>query len=485
MIRRVQEEDEVEEQYLPSPTEGALDLDHLSPDQQAAIKRLCASHLFKEQPGRTQLVSHHVGLCEGAAPRRMSYRIPERLLDGLRKETDQMLAMGIIETSNSEWCSPIVLVPKKDGSLRFCVDFRYLNSVSKFDSYPTPRIDDLIDSLGPAKWVTTLDLSKGYWQVPLSDSTRELTAFRTPWGLFQFSVMPFGLHGAAATFQRLMNQVLEGTQGYAAAYLDDVIVYSASWAEHLQHLSEVFKRIENAGLTINPAKCTIAEKEAEYLGYVIGGGVIRPQVQKLEAIQQCPLPQTKTQVRSFLGMAGWYRRFVPNFADRAAALTDLTRKSSPVQVRWTEPAKKAFEDIQNALCNEPVLYCPDFEKTFVLQTDASDTGLGAVLLQGEPDERHPVAYISRKLYPREARYSTIEKECLAVKWALDAFRYYLLGREFRLETDHRPLQWMDRMRDSNARITRWYLSMQPFRFSVHHIPGRDNATADFLSRLPA
>ena len=333
--------------------------------------------------------------------------------------------------------------------------------------------------------MTTLDLKKGYWQVPLSDAARELTAFRTPWGLFQFSVMPFGLHGAPATFQRLMDQVLTGTNGYAGAYLDDVIVYSSSWEEHLQHLQDVLQRIEAAGLTINPAKCAVAKRETEYLGYVIGGGVIKPQVQKLEAIQKCPLPQTKTQVRSFLGMAGWYRRFVPNFSVRAAALTDLTRKSCPVQVQWSEEARMAFQDIQTALCNEPVLYCPNFDQQFVLQTDASNTGVGAVLLQGEPGHRHPVAYISRKLFPREVRYSTVEKECLAVKWALDAFRYYLLGREFLLETDHRPLQWMDRMRDSNARITRWYLSMQPYRFSISHVPGRDNTTADFLSRLPA
>ena len=485
MIRQVPDEDEVEEQYLPLPSEGALELSHLSPTQQADIQVLCRPVLFEEKPGRTSLVEHQITLCEGAESRRRSYRIPERLLTTLKEEVDQMLAMGIIEPSKSEWCSPVVLVPKKDGSLRFCVDFRYLNSVSKFDSYPAPRIDDLIDSLGSAKWLTTIDLVKGYWQVPLNKSVKELTAFRTPWGLFHFSVMPFGLHGAPATFQRLMDQVLVGTNGYAAAYLDDVIIYSSSWEEHLTHLTEVLLRIESAGLTINPAKCAIAKKETEYLGYVIGGGLIKPQVQKLAAIQNCPLPQNKTQVRSFLGMAGWYRRFVPNFSLRAAALTDMTRKNCPVQVQWSGEAKEAFYDIKNVLCNEPVLYCPDFEKKFVLQTDASDLGLGAVLLQGEPDQQHPVAYISRKLFPREVRYSTVEKECLAVKWALDAFRYYLLGREFLLETDHRPLQWMDRMRDSNARITRWYLSMQPYRFIINHIPGRNNTTADFLSRLPA
>lgn len=183
-------------------------------------------------------------------------------------------------------------------------------------------------------------------------------------------------------------------------------------------------------------------------------------------------------------MANWYRRFVPNFSVRAAVLTDLTRKNCPNQIRWMEETKKAFQDIKNALCQGPVLRCPDFDRPFILQTDASDVGVGAVLLQGTQEDRHPVAYISRKLFPREVRYSTVEKECLAVKWALDTLKYYLLGREFVLETDHKALQWMNRMKDSNARITRWYLSVQPYRFSIQHVPGRDNATADFLSRLP-
>ncbi len=216
------------------------------------------------------MVEHDIVLCEGAISRRRSYRVPERLLTSLKEELDQMLTMNIIEPSRSDWCSPVVLVPKKDGSLRFCVDFRYLNSVSRFDSYPTPRIDELVDRLGKAKWITTIDLCKGYWQVPLSIQSKELTAFRTPWGLFQFSVMPFGLHGVPASFQRLMDCVLSGLSDYVSAYLDDIIIYSSSWEQHLQHLKNVFQRIQEAGLSINSSKCAIAKKETEYLGYVVG-----------------------------------------------------------------------------------------------------------------------------------------------------------------------------------------------------------------------
>ena len=482
LIRAVEEEEEGDDQCLPSPAPAELNLSHLSTDQQKQVKALCNSQTFQEYPGRTTIVEHDIVLTEKADVKRMSYRIPQSLLSSLKKEVDLMLSLGIIEDSKSEWCNPVVLVPKKDDTIRFCIDFRYLNDVSKFDSYPTPRIDDLIERLGKAKYLTTIDLCKGYWQVPLSERSRELTAFRTQWGLFQFTVLPFGLHGAPATFQRLMDQVLRGCYDYACAYLDDVVIFSATWEEHLQHLGEVLGRIQSAGLTINPAKCVFARDETEYLGFVIGKGVIKPQVHKVHAISSSPLPHTKTQLRSFLGMAGFYSRFIPNMSDRAAILTDMTRKMCPNRLQWTDESISAFKDIQQALGKNPVLHSPDFDKPFILQTDASDRGIGAVLLQGPPEDQHPLAFISRKLEPREVRYSTVEKEALAIKWALDSFKYYLLGREFIIQTDHKALQWMQRMKDTNGRITRWYLAMQPFRFTVQHIPGKLNVTSDYLSR---
>lgn len=255
-------------------------------------------------------------------------------------------------------------------------------------------------------------------------------------GLFQFTVLPFGLHGAPATFQRLMDQVLHDCSDFAAAYLDDIVIHSNTWEEHVGHLRTVLDHLHSAGLTVNPSKCVFAAAETEYLGQVIGKGVIRPQVSKIEAMESSPLPQTRKQLRSFLGMAGFYRRFIPQFSNRAALLTDLTGSRSPNYIQWTEAAVAAFHDIQQSLSKQPVLYSPNFDEPFILQTDASDRGLGAVLLQETMEGRHPVAYISRKLFPREVRYSTVEKETLAIKWALDSFRYYLLGRDFTLETDH-------------------------------------------------
>ena len=222
----------------------------------------------------------------------------------------------------------------------------------------------------------------------------------------------------------------------------------------------------------------------KYLGHILGRGVIRPQKDKVQAVQECQRPKTQKDVRSFLGLVGWYRRFVPDFARRAAPLTDLTRKSGFAKIQWGEEQERAFLDLKGALCKDPVLQSPDFEQHFTVQTDASGVGLGAVLLQGEGDNMKPVAYVSRKLFPRETRYASVELECLAVKWALDTLKYYLLGRDFTLETDHRALRWLGSMKDSNARITRWFLALQPFRFTVQYRAGRQNTEADFLSRHP-
>ena len=243
-------------------------------------------------------------------------------------------------------------------------------------------------------------------------------------------------------------------------------------------------RIQKAGLTVHPKKCDFVKSEVRYLGYVLGRGLIKPQKEKVQAIQDCPQPQTQKDVQSFLGLVGWYRRFVADFSTRAAPLSDLTRKSGSSRLQWGAEQERAFSDLKGALCQGPVLQSPDFDKPFTVQTDASGIGLGAVLLQGEGADQRPVAFISRKLFPRETRYAAVELECLAIKWALDTLRYYLLGRDFKLETDHRALQWLGRMKDSNARITRWFLALQPYRFQVQYRAGKQNVVADFLSRHP-
>ncbi|KAL1263611.1 hypothetical protein QQF64_006350 [Cirrhinus molitorella] len=342
-----------------------------------------------------------------------------------------------------------------------------------------PRVDELIERLGKAKYLTTLDLCKGYWQVPLTDSAKNLTAFRVPSGLFHFKYMPFGPHGAA-TFQRLVDRVLQGLDNCAAAYIDDIVIFSETWEQHLGHLADVFERIPR-GLVVNAEKCQIAKQEVSFLGYVAGGGSVRPQVDKLQAILSCAPPSTKKSVLSFIGLIGWYRRFIPNFAGRAAPLTDLTKKISSSKVKWTPECEQAFQDLKSCLCKDPVLQSPNFDLPFVVQTDTSELGLGAVLLQGDGENRHSVQYISRKLFPRETKYSTIKKEALAIKWALDTLTHYLIGKDFVLETDHQALQWLRKIRDTNARITCWYLYLDPFKFDIQYKAGILNVMADFLS----
>ena len=458
--------------------------DRLSLAQKAEVAELQRrfADVFSPLPGRTNLIQHQIITHPGVTVRSRPYRLPEHKRKVVQEEIKAMLEMGVIEESHSAWSSPIVLVPKKDGSVRFCVDYRRVNEVSQFDAYPMPRVDELLDRLGTARFFTTLDLTKGYWQIPLSPESKEKSAFSTPYGLYQFVTLPFGLFGAPATFQRLMDRVLRPHAAYAAAYIDDVVIHSDSWAEHVRRVAAVLESLRQAGLTANPKKCAVGRRDIRYLGFYLGGGQVRPQVDKTAAIATCPMPKSKKEVRRFLGLAGYYRRFIPNFAEVAGPLTDLTRKGASEAVRWTEQCQLAFDSIKQALCGEPLLHMPVFSLPFTLQTDASSRGLGAVLSQQVEGADRPVVYISRKLSDRETRYSTIEKECLAIRWAVDALRYYLLGRSFTLCSDHAPLQWLHRMKDANARITRWYLALQPFKFKVIHRPGSQMVVADFLSR---
>ena len=440
---------------------------------------------MSDTPGRTTLTEHHIETGTARPVRLPPYRIPQAYKDSVRREIQEMLDGGLIEPCCSAWSAPIVLVKKKDGSLRICVDYRRLNSVSEFDAYPMPRIHDLIDLLGKAKFITTLDLTKGYWQVPVAKPSRHKTAFATPFGLFQFNVMPFGLRGAPATFQRLMDAVTQGLGECCSAYLDDLIIFSSSWEDHIDDVRKVMAKLQEAGLTAKPGKCVFGAAKCKYLGHIVGNGAVEPEPSKVKAVVEFPLPNTKTEMRAFLGLTGYYRRFIPNYASLAAGLTDMTKKTAPTQVEWTTSTHKAFKELQHALCSSPLLRSPDFSRPFILQTDASERGVGAVLSQrSDQGEEHPIAYFSKKLQPREEKYSTIEKECLAIKVAPHAFRTYLIGRQFTVETDHRSLIWLDKLKDSNSRLSRWSLSLQPYDFTVAHRSGADNGNADSLSQTP-
>ena len=383
--------------------------------------------MFQSLPGETTVTEHRIVTGEARPVRLAPYRIPHALRQDVRRELEEMLDHGIIEHSSSDWASPLVIVRKKDASLRLCVDYRRLNSHTKADAYPMPRVDDLIDQVAGSPYITTLDLTKGYWQVPVAKEDCEKTAFTTPFGLYQFTRMPFGLQGAPATFQRMVDKLLNGLNEFASAYIDDVIVFSKTWNDHLQHLEAILGKLQEAGLTVKQKKCQLGMSECGYLGHVIGSGKVCPESAKIEAVRNFEQPTTKTRVRSFLGLTGYYRKFIPDYATVAAPLTDLTRKTKPNQVEWTPECAAAFDQLKDSLCLSPVLKSPDWDKLFILQTDASDRGIGAVLSQPDADGGdRPVAYFSQKLLPREERYSTI-KECLAIKLGVQAFHVYLSG----------------------------------------------------------
>ena len=433
--------------------------------------------------GRTSVVKHNI-ITNGPPIRQKFRRIPEAIKPIVTQEVDKMLEGGIIRKSVSPWSSPIVLVKKKDGKWRFCIDFRKINAITHKDAYPLPKIEETLDALSGAKYFSTLDMASGYWQVELEEAAREKTAFSTPKGLFEFNVMPFGLTNAPATFQRLMECVLAGLSvEQCLIYLDDVIVFSHSFDEHLVRLENVFNKISNAGLTLKLEKCHFVKEEVKYLGHLVGSYGIKPDSEKLACILTYPTPADLKQLRQFLGFSGYYRRFIKNYARIAAPLYQLMKKTAK-RFNWTTDCDQAFKELKNLLCSPPILSYPCFQLPFVLSTDASDRAIGAVLSQVKEGEEHPIAYWSRQLQKAEKNYSTIEREALAVVSAIKHFYPYLYGRKFILHTDHNPLTSLKGLKDVGGRLSRWQLYLQQFDMELQYKPGKSNSNADTMSRLP-
>ena len=458
--------------------------EQLSLEQQQQLKELLGEYtdIFSDVPQVTDIIQHTVKTTTEEPIYKKPYPVPYALRDQVKEEVDKMLKAGIIEPSNSPYAAPVVLVRKKDSSIRFCIDYRDLNKITIFDPRPMPRMDEILNKISKAKYITKLDMAKGYWQVPLDNDAKRKSAFVTPFGQFQFTVMPFGMVNSGATFVRLMNKVLAGHEEYADSFIDDVGIFSDSWAYHLEHLRLVFQLIRDAKLTARPSKCSLGFAELEFLGHIVGNGVIKPVQDKVTAIQEYPVPKTKKNVRSFLGLIGFYRKFIPRFSEVAVPLTDLTKKNLPNKVNWLDSHQKCFDQLKGEICKDSVLRSPDFHLKFILQTDASQSGLGAVLEQEFRDGRHPVMFLSKKLNGAERNYAVIEKECYAIVWAVKTLKVYLEGKEFTINCDHSPLQWLDRVKTSNQRLLRWSLMLQEYKFTISYIAGKRNIVADALSR---
>ncbi|KAL3992385.1 DnaJ-like proiein [Sarotherodon galilaeus] len=460
-------------------------LEHLSLEQQEDITVLIDEYtcLFGDVPTRTTVLEHDIDV-QGAKPiKQHPYRASphKRLL--MRQEADYLLQNGLAKPSQSPWSSPCIVESKPDGSPCFITDFRKVNSVTVADSHPLPRIEDCVDSIGTAQYVTKLDLLKGYWQVPLTERASNISAFVTPDDFLQYTVMAFGMCNAPATFQRLVNKVLRGLSN-CSAYLDDLVIYTETWQDHLETLRQVFHRLAQATLTLNLAKCEFAKATVTYLGREVGRGQVRPIDAKVAVITEFPTPTTRRELRRFLGMVGYYRNFCKNFSSVVKPLTDLL--SPKVEFIWSSECQDAFESAKALLCHTPVLAAPDLTRPFKLEVDASAVGAGAVLLQEDLQGLdHPVCYFSRKFNKNQLNYSTIEKETLALLLALQHFHVYLGSSMLPLVvyTDHNPLVFLARMFNHNQRLMRWALLLQEYNLSIHHKKGSENVLADGLSRL--
>ena len=467
-----------------------LNTNGLNIEEEACLKDLIYQykqifHVEGQPLSFTHCVKHKLNLKDNTPVYVRMYRQPMETKLEIKKQVQNLIDQDIIRDSISPWSCPVNIVTRTiDGKIkkRMVLDYRRLNDQLIEDKYPIPNITDILEKLGRCHYFSSIDLANGFHQVEMHPNDVEKTAFSTEQGHFEFKRMPFGLKNAPATFQRLMDNILKGLQeDTCMTYLDDIIVYSVSLEEHLIKLKKVFDRLAQANFKIKLEKCDFMKKELKYLGHVISEDGVKPNPEKIEAITKFPIPKTQKEIKSFLGLVGYYRKFIRDFAKLTKPLTICLKKGAKVVV--TEEYKDAFEKCKQILCNEPILQYPDFAQQFIITTDASNVALGAVLSQGTIPNDRPVQYASRTLSGTEQKYSTIEKELLAIIYAVKTFRPYVYGRKFLIYTDHRPLVWLWKLKEPNSKLLRWKLRLEEYDFEVIYKKGKYNVNADSLSRI--
>ena len=471
-----------------------VDQSDLSPTGKEKLRSLISAYqdIFSHHPGdigKTHLVEHRIDTGDTTPIRQRPRRVPIKLREQVEKQKQQMLKDGIIEESDSPWCSPVVLARKKDGSFRFCVDMRAVNKVTRGLAHPLPRVDDALDSLAGARWYTTLDMATGYWQVGLAEEDREKTAFTTGKGLHQFKVMAMGLKNASGTFQKLMELVLSGLDTKnCLVYLDDIILFNRTEDEHIATLRDVFHRIRTAGLKLKPQKCRLARREVTFLGHMVSEDGIRPDPRNGEKVLRWPEPSTEDEMKSFLGLAGYYSRFIKDYAEISKPLREAEADIPGGALKWTEGMRDAFKRLKVILASPPILRLPTFKGTFVLYTDACNNSVGAVLAERIGEEERVIAYESKVLSKQQKRWPTYDKELWAIVHSIRRFSQYTIGSRFEVVTDHKPLanipQSIAVERDGTGRRGRWAVELSSFEFKVTIRKGLDHINADALSRRP-
>lgn len=455
----------------------------LSKEERRQLEEVLLQHrdIFKEHGPPTELAEHRIDTKDHAPISSPPYRLTPNRHALLTAEVNRLLDEGIIEACESAWSAPVVLVPKRTGGIRMCVDYRQLNAITVPDVYPLPRIDDLLHSTGRTLLMSTMDLRAGYHQIRVRKEDQDKTAFITPFGTYRFTRLPFGLRNAPSTFQRLIDRFKIGIKsGHLLAYLDDLILLSPTFTDHICTLREIFQRLGQFSLRLNREKCHFGNTRVKYLGHIITPEGMQTDPDKVTAITQREPPRNLKQLQSFLQTCSWYRRFIPRFAEITHPLTRLTRKDAAWE--WGPNQKIAYSQLQKALTTAPILQAANHALPYTLRTDASAYALGAALLQGEGTQERPIEYASRLLLPAERNYSTTEREALAVVWAVAKFRGYLEESTTIVITDHQPLKWLLTLKTPTGRLARWALQLQPYNLQIDYTPGKANVVADTLSR---
>ena len=461
--------------------------DQLLPAEKDRLQSLLGAYkeVFAENPKspkRTDILEHKI-VTNDALP---VYRKPRRVPVAWEKDIDlqvtEMLANGIIRPSYSPWNAPVLLVKKKDNSTRFVCDFRGVNDITKKDTYPLPHIKDVIDKMAGSKYWSTLDAASAYWSIPLSEADKEKTAFAVPRGKFEFNVMPFGLSNAGATYQRMMDICLAGLRtDKVLSYMDDIVIFSKTFDEHIRDLTSVFDCLLTANVSLKASKCVFAAEKVDFLGFELSIDGIKPQSRLTTAINNLPSPSSKKELRRFLGMAGFYRAFIKDFATISQSLNRLTGDNVPFE--WDSNSEAAFNKIKQYLMCKPLLAFPLLHQPFIVEVDASDYAAGGVLSQkGIDNVLHPIAYFSTSFTGSQRNWAPIAKEAFALILAVRHWHVYLLGTEFILRSDHNPLVHLRKQKDPRGKFSRWIAELEEYNYTVQYIPGKDNVKADLLSR---
>ncbi len=471
----VVEESEEERNVLRGVCEGfeQSELDELMREFEA---------VFSDKPGSTSVVKMTIDTGGSPPIRQTPYSVPMGIRDAVRKELEELESCGVIKRSSSPWASPLVPIKKPDGRIRLCVDYRKLNDITTREPYYIPSFQEMVDRVGQGCVLSKVDLAKGFHQVEVGESDRVKTCFVCPFGKFQFRHMPFGLTNAPSVFQLLMDSVLVGCSDFVRCYIDDILVVSENWSVHVCHLRALLRTLLEAGLTCKREKCVFGRRRLEFLGHEIGEGVVCVPEARVQAIREHPLPKTRRQLRAFLGLVGFYRRFIGGFHEWSSVLTPHTSRTLAGGVSWSGPMLEAFSMLRDVLCDAVCLVVPCVSDCFVVECDASSTGVGAVLSVRREDELKPVAFFSRQLKRAQSRYAAQELECLAVVEAVSQFAFYLYGRPFEILTDHKSLETLKSGRQLNRRVHNWALKLADFDFTVRYRKGELNVVADELSR---